>query len=77
MLTKIFAGLAVVIAASAVLNSYTQKSALVLREENQANFSPRNGTRLSGSYNRSGVWIFYSNRSGYDNFRGGGPGSGK
>lgn len=77
MLTKIFAALAVVVAGSAIFNSYTQKSALVLREENQASFSPRHGTRLSGSYNSSGVWIFYSNRSGYDDFRGGGPGSGK
>lgn len=76
MLTKIFAGLAILVAASAIFNSYTQKSALVLREENQADFSPRNGTRLSGSYSRSGVWI-YSNRSRYDDFRGGGPGSGK
>lgn len=76
MLTKIFAGLAILIAVSSVFNSYTQKSALVLREENRSNFSPRNGTRLSGSYNRSGGWIFY-NRSSYDDFRGGGPAAGK
>ncbi len=77
MLTKIFAVLAVAIAASAIFNSYTQKSALLLREENQADFSPRHGTRLSGSYSRSGTWIFYSNRSSYDDFRGGGPAAGK
>lgn len=78
MLTKIFAGLAVAIALIAIFDAYTQKSAFVLREDKQANYSPRSGTQLSGSYNRSGVWIYTTTtRSYYEDFQGGGPGSGK
>ena len=78
MLTKVFAGLAVLIAAIAIIDSYTQKSALVLREQKQANYSPRHGTNLSGGYNRSGVWIYTTTtRSYYEDFRGGGPSRGK
>ncbi len=78
MLAKVFAGVAVAIAVIAIMDGYTQKSAFVLGEEKQANYSPRHGTRLSGSYNRSGVWIYTNTtRSYYEDFRGGGPGSGK
>lgn len=78
MLTKIFAGLAVFIAMIAIIDGYTQKSAFVLREKKQANYSPRYGTNLSGRYNSSGVWIYTSTTRGYyEDFRGGGPGRGK
>ncbi|MEB3216182.1 MAG: hypothetical protein VKN72_08090 [Nostocales cyanobacterium 94392] len=78
MVAKIFAGIAVFIAIWSITDAYTQKSAFVLREEKQANFSPRRGTSLSGNYGRGGTWIFYSNeRSSYSGFQGGGPGSGK
>ncbi|MEM7556145.1 MAG: hypothetical protein AAF378_18995 [Cyanobacteria bacterium P01_A01_bin.84] len=78
MLTKIFAGLAAFMAFWSIYDSYSQKSAFVLRQEKQENFSPRYGTRSSGGY-RGGTWIFYQggSRSGYEGFRGGGPGSGK
>ncbi|MEO1429625.1 MAG: hypothetical protein AAFS12_10325 [Cyanobacteria bacterium J06632_19] len=78
MLTKVFAGIAVLMAIWSITDAYTQKSAFVLREEKQANFSPRRGTRASGYYNNSGTWIFYSSeRSSYGGFQGGGPGTGK
>ncbi|GEM_PF-833020 len=78
MLTKVFAGIAVLMAIWSITDAYTQKSALILREEKQSNFSPRRGTSLSGSYGNNGTWIFYSEtRSSYSNFQGGGPGSGK
>ena len=78
MLTKIFSGLAVLIATMAIIDGYTQKSAFVLGEEKQTNYSPRYGTRLSGGYNPSGVWIYNSTtRSYYEDFQGGGPGGGK
>ncbi len=78
MLTKIFAGIAVVLAIWSITDAYTQKSAFVLRQETQTNFSPRRGTTTSGYYDRNGVWIFHSGtRSSYSGFQGGGPGSGK
>ena len=77
MLTKVFAGIAVLMALWSVTDAYTQKSAFVLREEKQANFSPRRGTSLSGSYGSNGTWIFVPTRSTYSCFQGGGPGSGK
>ncbi|MEA5597026.1 hypothetical protein [Rivularia sp. UHCC 0363] len=78
MLTKIFAGIGVLIAIWSITDAYTQKSAFILREEKQENFSPRRGTSLSGNYGRGGTWIFYSSeRSSYGSFQGGGPGSGK
>ncbi|MEM6755445.1 MAG: hypothetical protein AAF630_21035 [Cyanobacteria bacterium P01_C01_bin.38] len=77
MLTKVFAGIAVVIAIWSITDAYTQKSAFVLREEKQANFSPRHGTSASGYYDNRGVWIFNSGRSSYGGFQGGGPGTGK
>lgn len=77
MLTKVFAGIAVFMALWSITDAYTQKSAFVLREEKQSNFSPRRGTSLSGSYSRGGGWIFVPSRSSYGNFQGGGPGTGK
>ncbi len=78
MLTKVFAGIGVLMALWSITDAYTQKSAFVLREEKQANFSPRSGTSASGYYDRNGTWIFYSSgRSSYGGFQGGGPGSGK
>ncbi|AFY55357.1 hypothetical protein Riv7116_2860 [Rivularia sp. PCC 7116] len=78
MLTKVFAGIAALMAIWSITDAYTQKSAFVLREEKQANFSPRRGTSASGYYNNRGTWIFYSSeRSSYGGFRGGGPGTGK
>ncbi len=77
MLSKVFAGIGLIMAIWSVSDAYTQKSAFVLREEKQANFSPRRGTSLSGSYGRGGTWIFIPTRSSYGNFQGGGPGTGK
>lgn len=78
MFAKIFAGIAVALALMAITDSYTQKSAFVLREEKQENYLPRYGTQLSGSYDNRGIWIYTSTtRSYYGDFQGGGPGSGK
>lgn len=77
MLTKVFAAIGVLMAMWSITDAYTQKSAFVLREEKQANFSPRRGTGASGYYDNRGIWIFYSGRSSYGGFQGGGPGSGK
>ncbi|GAA6619522.1 hypothetical protein NUACC26_053350 [Scytonema sp. NUACC26] len=78
MFAKIFAGIAVLLALMSIIDSYSQKSAFVLREEKQENYAPRYETQLSGSYNSSGVWIYTSTtRSYYGDFQGGGPGSGK
>ena len=78
MLTKVFAGIGVLIALWSITDAYTQKSAFVLRQEKQANFSPRSGTGASGYYDNRGIWIFNSgSRSSYGGFQGGGPGSGK
>ncbi|KAF3887861.1 MULTISPECIES: hypothetical protein [Nostocales] len=78
MFAKIFTGIAVLLALISILDSYSQKSAFVLREEKQENYSPRYETQLSGSYDNRGVWIYTSTtRSYYSDFQGGGPGSGK
>lgn len=77
MSTKILAALSVLIAIWAIFASFTSSNALVLREENQTNYSSRSGTNLSGRYNRDGVWIYVNNRSTYEGFQGGGPGGGK
>lgn len=55
------------------------KSALTLRDSNSsATYGGRSGTRLSGNYSSGGVWIIHTeSRSSYENFQGGGPGSGK
>ncbi|MEM9926315.1 MAG: hypothetical protein AAF915_21615 [Cyanobacteria bacterium P01_D01_bin.50] len=76
MLSKIFAGIAVLMAIWSITDAYTHKSAFVLREEKQTNFSPRRGTTASGYYGNDGTWIFYSeSRSSYSGFQGGSRGS--
>ncbi len=78
MLSKIFSILALLIAGFAIFDAFTQKSAFILGQEKQPNYSPRYGTNLSGGYNRNRVWIYNSTtRSYYEGFQGGGPGSGK
>ncbi|OKH51492.1 hypothetical protein NIES2101_18145 [Calothrix sp. HK-06] len=78
MITKILFAGTVLIAASTIYASVTDSNALVLRQEQQSNYSPREGTNPSGRYNSQGVWIFTSTeRTSYENFQGGGPGSGK
>ncbi|MGK7945919.1 MAG: hypothetical protein AB4058_15760 [Microcystaceae cyanobacterium] len=78
MLSKIFSLLGVLIAAYCIFNAYTQKSAFVLGQETQPNYSPRYGTSVSGGYNSRGVWVYSStSRSAYEGFQGGGPGVGK
>ena len=76
MLTKILAATTVAIALFTIIAGYTQRSALVLREERQSNYWPRHGTTISGYYYR-GIWEPHPNRSAYGNFRGGGPSTGK
>ncbi|MBW4512486.1 MAG: hypothetical protein KME64_39250 [Scytonematopsis contorta HA4267-MV1] len=76
MITKILSAWILFIAGSAIHASFNPSSIIVLREEKQTNYSPRNGTNPSGSY-RSGIWIHTTTRSTYQGFQGGGPGSGK
>lgn len=76
MMNKILAATAIVIALFTILASYTQRSAVVLREEKRDSYWPRHGTSLSGYYYR-GIWEPLPNRSAYGSFRGGGPGAGK
>jgi hypothetical protein len=76
MLTKLFAALVFVLAAFTIHAGFTQRSALLLRQENQDNYWPRHDTQTSGTY-RSGAWVASPNRQSYGSFRGGGPGAGK
>lgn len=76
MLTKLYAGLAGAIAATSMYTTVSGRSALVLRQENQATYWDRHNTVVSGVY-RSGRWVEVPMRSAYGEFRGGGPGSGK
>ncbi|MEW6497390.1 MAG: hypothetical protein AB1589_33550 [Cyanobacteriota bacterium] len=76
MLTKILGATAIAIALFTITASYTQRSAVVLRAEKQANYWPRHNTSLSGYYYR-GIWQPLPNRSSYGGFRGGGPNAGK
>jgi hypothetical protein len=76
MFTKILSTGTLLIAASTIYASIADTNALIIRQE-QSNYSPREGTNPSGSY-RGGVWIYTStSRTSYENFQGGGPGSGK
>lgn len=78
MLIKIFSVLAAVIGGFAIFDAYTQKSAFILGQEKQPNYSPRYGTNLSGGYNPSRIWIYNSaTRNYYQDFQGGGPSRGK
>lgn len=76
MLSKFFAVVVIAIAAITLFAGFTQRSALTLRQENQANYWSRSDTSLSGSY-RGGVWVASPDRTSYGSFRGGGPGVGK
>ncbi|PSO48049.1 MAG: hypothetical protein BRC33_10945 [Cyanobacteria bacterium SW_9_44_58] len=78
MLPKLFAGIAIAIALFTVGASYTQRSALSLREESKSQYYwPRHNTGISGVY-VGGSWQPAPFRSDYGGgFRGGGPGSGK
>ncbi|MBF2063435.1 MAG: hypothetical protein IGS39_03220 [Calothrix sp. C42_A2020_038] len=77
MTTKILFIATVLIAFSAIHASITNSSALILRQEQQPNYSPRAGTNPSGRYTSGGIWISTYSRSTYEGFQGGGPGSGK
>lgn len=76
MLTKLFAAAAFLIALMTIVSAFTQRSALVLRQEQQPYYWARYGTNLSGRY-YGGSWQPNPLRSTYGEFRGGGPGAGK
>ncbi|NBD17116.1 MAG: hypothetical protein GVY04_13540 [Cyanobacteria bacterium] len=76
MLPKIFASIAFLIAVLTIFASYTQRSALALRQESQPLYLPRHNTGISGYY-FGGSWRPTRLRSDYGSFRGGGPSSGK
>lgn len=75
-MTKLFAATALVISFGAIAASYTQPSALILRQETQPYYWPRHGTDLSGRYQGS-IWVPLPSRTAYSSFRGGGPSTGK
>jgi hypothetical protein len=78
MLVKILSAGTIIFAIATISGAIRASSSLVLRESNPGNsYSSRAGTNLSGQYDSQGVWIFYSSRSAYEGFQGGGPGSGK
>lgn len=79
MLPKIFASLGLTIVLLTIFASYTQRSALTLRQESQPHYLPRHGTGISGYYYGGRGWQPTPLRSDYagSGFRGGGPGSGK
>lgn len=69
--------LATGIIALMLYHSYQYKSAFILGQKEQNNYSPRHGTELSGQY-YGGVWHYNSTtRSSFGSFQGGGPGAGK
>lgn len=76
MLPKFLAVSAIAVAIATILAAYTQRSALVLRQQNQSNYWSRRGTSLSGRYHNN-IWVVSPVRSSYGTFRGGGPGAGK
>jgi hypothetical protein len=76
MVGKLIAASTAAVAALTISSAYTQRSALVLRQEQQDNYWPRYGTVASGRYS-SGVWVASPDRQSYGTFRGGGPGVGK
>jgi hypothetical protein len=77
MVVKIFSVGTIIFAIANIAAGMSSSSSLVLRDSNTTNYYARSGTNLSGRYNSGGVWIFYSSRSSYEGFQGGGPGSGK
>ncbi|CAA9566544.1 hypothetical protein AVDCRST_MAG81-1123 [uncultured Synechococcales cyanobacterium] len=76
MLTKILAAASLLIALGTIAASYSQRSALTLRQATPPTYWPRYGTTLSGQY-RGNTWVSLPNRSAYGSFRGGGPSAGK
>lgn len=76
MLTKIYTIMAIAIALLTIQAAYRYQSAYVLRQENQNNYAPRRGTRISGVY-VGGYWQASPSRAEYPEFRGGGLGAGK
>ncbi|MGV2826533.1 hypothetical protein [Myxosarcina sp. GI1(2024)] len=76
MLTKIYTVMALAIAIYILHAAYTNRSALVLRQQTQPQYNPRYGTRIYGG-SVGGVWQPSPTRSSYGSFRGGGSGSGK
>lgn len=76
MLTKLLAAAVLLIALVTVTSAFNQRSALVLRQEQQPYYWSRHGTELSGRY-YGGRWQSSPLRSTYGSFRGGGPGAGK
>jgi hypothetical protein len=76
MLTKLFAAIAFLVALITITSALTQRSALVLRQEQQPYYWARHGTNLSGRY-YGGRWQPDPLRSTYGEFRGGGPSAGK
>jgi hypothetical protein len=77
MVVKIIAAGTVIFAIANIVAGVNSGSSLVLHDSNTGKYSSRSGTNYSGSTNSSGVWVFYSSRSSYEGFQGGGPGSGK
>jgi hypothetical protein len=78
MLVKILSAGTIIFAIATISAAMSSSSSLVLHESNPGNnYSSRAGTNLSGRYDSQGVWVFYSSRSSYEGFQGGGPGSGK
>jgi hypothetical protein len=76
MLPKLAAAGAFLIALLAILGSFSQVTALHLRQESQPLYWPRRGTTISGlRYNNR--WQPRANRADYGEFRGGGIGAGK
>ncbi|NJK41384.1 MAG: hypothetical protein HC934_08575 [Acaryochloridaceae cyanobacterium SU_2_1] len=76
MLSKVFSVATLALVGYSITAAYTQRSALQLRQEQQASYWPRHRTSLSGRYRR-GVWIVSPTRSSYSSFQGGSPSSGK
>lgn len=75
-MSKILTLLALTIASLTIYAGYTQRSALMLRQESQPLYWSRHGTSVSGRYSR-GSWYASPDRATYGSFRGGGPGAGK
>ena len=76
MLNKIYSFGAIIIAILAIYLALADRSALVLREEDQSNYVVRGGTRLSGVYIDNN-WQPSPSRAEYSEFKGGGLGVGK
>ena len=76
MLPKLAAVGAFIVALLAILGSYSQVTALHLRQESQPLYWPRRGTTLSGVRSND-RWQPIPNRNVYSDFRGGGIGAGK